>query len=91
VNHRECEDCGKCRATPNEEWCIDCDYYSCERGPDCRDKIYKVIKNGHAWDYSNHLVDVLRWRDKILREEPDAETHIEETTQEEWDAWRIGF
>jgi hypothetical protein len=36
-------------------------------------------------------VDVLRWRDKILREEPDAETHIEETTQEEWDAWRIGF
>jgi hypothetical protein len=53
--------------------------------------IYKLIKNGHAWDYSNHLVDVLRWRDKILREEPDAETRIEETTQEEWDAWRIGF
>jgi len=36
--HAECEDCGKCRAMLNaEEWCSDCGYFSCERGPDCAD------------------------------------------------------
>jgi len=33
----QCEDCGKCRATANEEWCGDCEYFSCERGSDCAD------------------------------------------------------
>jgi hypothetical protein len=37
VIHGECEDCAKCRVVQNEEWCLQCDYYSCERGPDCRD------------------------------------------------------
>jgi hypothetical protein len=52
--------------------------------------IYKLIKDGHAWDYSNHYVDILRWQDKVLSEEPDAVTSIEETTREEWDRWREG-
>lgn len=39
IEHGECEDCAKCRHTQNEEWCLDCDYYSCERGPDCKDKL----------------------------------------------------
>lgn len=33
--HIKCEDCGKCRVIHNEDWCADCDYWSCERGPDC--------------------------------------------------------
>lgn len=35
--HTQCEDCGKCRATPNEDWCHECRYWSCERGEDCAD------------------------------------------------------
>lgn len=43
--HGECEDCGKCRVMPDEEWCLKCDYYSCERGPDCRDKTTEKGEN----------------------------------------------
>jgi hypothetical protein len=36
--HGQCEDCGKCRVVLTaEEWCGDCEYFSCERGPDCTD------------------------------------------------------
>jgi hypothetical protein len=35
--HKQCVDCGKCRVTENEDWCLACDYHSCERGPDCAD------------------------------------------------------
>lgn len=35
TSHVQCEDCGKCRVTPREEWCGHCEYFSCERGADC--------------------------------------------------------
>ena len=35
---------------------------------------YKLIKDGHVWDYSDHLCDVERWQEKVLREDPDADT-----------------
>jgi hypothetical protein len=35
--HVLCEDCGKCRVSEWEEWCGACEYWSCERGPDCSD------------------------------------------------------
>jgi len=36
--HKQCEDCGKCRVTEQaEEWCGDCEYFSCERQEDCKD------------------------------------------------------
>lgn len=35
--HPECADCGKCRVTLDEDWCPKCEYFSCEREPDCAD------------------------------------------------------
>lgn len=35
--HEHCEECGKCRVTENEEWCLGCEYWSCERGDNCAD------------------------------------------------------
>jgi hypothetical protein len=38
--HIQCEDCGKCRVTQEaEEWCGDCEYWSCERQEDCKDAV----------------------------------------------------
>ena len=37
IEHKQCEDCGKCRELPDEEFCYVCKYISCERGEDCRD------------------------------------------------------
>lgn len=39
IEHVRCEDCGKCRIMLDEEWCIICEYRSCERGDDCKDAI----------------------------------------------------
>jgi len=42
VGHAQCEDCGKCRVTQQaEEWCGDCEYFSCERQEDCKDEATK--------------------------------------------------
>jgi hypothetical protein len=49
---------------------------------------YKLIKDGHVWDYSTHLVDVLRWGCKVRKEEPDAVLEIEEADREEMLAWK---
>lgn len=32
------------------------------------------------WDYSTHRSDCERWQAKVLREEPNADTEIIETT-----------
>lgn len=49
---------------------------------------YKVVKDGHAWDYSTHPADVAKWRDKILREEPDAHVVIVPCTLKEMMDWK---
>jgi hypothetical protein len=39
MKHIQCEDCGKCRVTQEaEEWCGECEYFSCERQEDCKDE-----------------------------------------------------
>lgn len=35
--HVKCADCAKCRVAEEECWCIECEYWGCERGPDCED------------------------------------------------------
>lgn len=52
---------------------------------------YRLMKDGHIWDYSTHLVDVRRWTMKILAEEPDARVEVELSTVEEWTAWRTSW
>ena len=52
---------------------------------------FKVVKNGHDWDYSTHRIDAERWRDKILREEPDARVEIRETTRARMMEWKEGL
>lgn len=43
--HVQCRDCGKCRMTQQaEEWCGDCEYWSCERGDDCGDEVTRKRK-----------------------------------------------
>jgi len=37
LKHVRCEECGKCRVVAGEEWCIYCEYWSCERGEYCAD------------------------------------------------------
>ena len=49
---------------------------------------FKVIKNGNIWDYTTHYSDTLLWRDKILREEPDADVTIEEASYTEMMDWK---
>ncbi len=40
--HVKCSDCGKCRVQGGEEWCPQCDYWSCEDGLACADEPYKA-------------------------------------------------
>lgn len=49
---------------------------------------FKLIKDGVAWDYSTHRSDCEKWRDKVLREEPDAKTEIVEVSLLEMQVWR---
>ena len=56
--HVKCSDCGKCRVEGWEEWCAECDYWSCERGLQCGDEPY------HA-DVA-YLLAELRKRDQAL-------------------------
>lgn len=50
--------------------------------------VYKVIMNGHVWDYSTHRSDTERWKAKILSEEPEAEVEIAESTYEQMMIWK---
>jgi hypothetical protein len=51
---------------------------------------FRLDKNGHAWDYSYHLVDIERWMLKIKAEEPDAVVSVDVVSMEEWYEWRTG-
>jgi len=51
-------------------------------------KAYRLVKDGRTWDYSTHPDDMVDWREKILREEPEAEIVVEETSREEMMAWK---
>ena len=35
--HVKCADCAKCRVAEEGCWCAECEYWGCERGPDCED------------------------------------------------------
>lgn len=50
----------------------------------------RLMKNGHIWDYSNHVEDIKAWSRKILAEEPDARVEVEYASEEEWYRWRTG-
>lgn len=49
---------------------------------------YRVVADGEIWDYSTHRVDVERWRDKILSEEPDTHVEIQEADLTDMYDWK---
>jgi hypothetical protein len=53
--------------------------------------VFKVVKDGHDWDYSTDRGYVERLRDKILREEPEAEVDIRNSTRTEMMRWKEGW
>ncbi|MEV4991230.1 hypothetical protein [Pseudarthrobacter sp. LMD1-1-1.1] len=63
--HVQCEDCGKCRVIENEDFCWDCEYRSCERGPDCADEkpinsVRDLLGIAHDWTDGMSSVDWVR-------------------------------
>ena len=53
--HKQCEDCGKCRVIHFEDWCGDCEGWSCERGDDCADAVTARDLLGAAPDFTGGL------------------------------------
>lgn len=49
---------------------------------------FKLIKNGHVWDYSTHRSDCERWQEKVLFEDPDADTQILGCSYKEMMDWK---
>lgn len=56
-----------------------------------RVKAYRLVKDGHTWDYSTHVADIAAWWDKILREEPEAELSVWGATVAEMEAWKSDY
>lgn len=50
----------------------------------------RLMKDGHIWDYSTHVEDMVAWSRKILAEEPDARIEVEYASEEEMIAWKEG-